>query len=114
MVETPDKITLPRSARDGRVQRRIQDHLGLLKRRQLTKVPQKLEEPQIAWQIRFADAPKHPQVGLEQRKETLGSVLVDIPTRIFLLCMIDEVVHVARQRPIATGRVGIQATVHRR
>jgi hypothetical protein len=64
VVQAPDNITLPRSARDGRVQRRIQDHLRLLKRRQLTKVAQDLEERQIAWQSRFADAPKHPQVGL--------------------------------------------------
>ena len=43
MVQAPDKITLPRSARDGRVQRRLQDQLSLLKRRQVTKVAQELK-----------------------------------------------------------------------
>jgi hypothetical protein len=47
MVQAPDKITPPRFARDSRVQRRIQDHLSLLKRRQLTKVAQELKEAHI-------------------------------------------------------------------
>jgi hypothetical protein len=38
MVETPDKITLLDLAGNGRVSRRIQDHLGLLKCCQLMKV----------------------------------------------------------------------------
>src|SRR5215831_10244358 len=33
------------------------------------KVAQKLKEAHIARQIRFADPPKHPQIGLQQRKE---------------------------------------------
>ena len=37
MVQAPDEITLPSPARDSRVQRRLQDHLSLLKRRQVTK-----------------------------------------------------------------------------
>jgi len=40
MVETPDKISLPGLAGNGRVSRSIHDHLGLLKRRQLMKVAQ--------------------------------------------------------------------------
>ena len=68
VVQAPDKITPPRSARDGRIQRRIQDHLSLLKRRQLTKVAEELKEAQITRQVGFADAPKHPQIGLEQGK----------------------------------------------
>src|SRR4029434_8311675 len=44
MVETPDKIPLPGLAGNGWVQRRIQNHLGLLERRQLMKVAQELEE----------------------------------------------------------------------
>jgi hypothetical protein len=35
---------------------------------------------------------------------------MDVTPRVFLLGVIDEVVHVARQRPIAPGRVGIKAT----
>ena len=65
MVQTPDKITPPRSARDSRVQRRIQDALRLLARIELPKVAQELKEAQIARQVGFAEAPKHPQIGLE-------------------------------------------------
>jgi len=42
VVQTPDKITLPGLAGHGRVSRRIQDHLGLLERRELMKVAQEL------------------------------------------------------------------------
>src|SRR5262252_7962847 len=35
VVQAPNKIALSGFARDGRVQRGIQDHFGLLKRRQL-------------------------------------------------------------------------------
>jgi hypothetical protein len=44
VVQTFDKIALSGSAGNGRVQRRIQNHLGLLERRQLMKVAQELEE----------------------------------------------------------------------
>src|ERR671935_2940738 len=37
---------------------------------------------------------------------------MDLPTGIFLLRMIDVLVEVSLQRPIATGRIGIQATTH--
>ena len=47
MVQAPDKIALSGFARDGRVQRGIQDHLSLLKRRQVIKVAQELKEPDI-------------------------------------------------------------------
>ena len=53
MVQAPDKIALSGFARDGRVQRGIQDHLGLLKRRQLRKVAQEVKEPAIPWQVDF-------------------------------------------------------------
>jgi len=65
MVETPDKITLPGLAGNGWVERSIQDHLGLLKGRQLMKVAQELKEAHIPWQVGFDEAPKHPQVRLE-------------------------------------------------
>ena len=65
MVQAPDKITPSGFARDGRVQRGIQDHLGLLERRELMKVAQELKEAQIARQVGFVEAPKHPQIGLE-------------------------------------------------
>ena len=82
MVQTFDKIALSGSARNGRVQRRIQDQLGLLKRGQLVKVAKKLKEPQIARQVGFADTPKHPQVRLEQGKQALRPVLMHLTPRI--------------------------------
>src|SRR4029450_7774995 len=42
-VQAPPTIALSGFARDGRVQRGIQDHLGLLKCRQLIKVAQELK-----------------------------------------------------------------------
>src|SRR5215470_6533548 len=110
MVETPDKITLLGLAGNGWVSRRIQDHLGLLKRRQLMKVAQELKEAHIPWQGGFADPSKHPQIGLQQRKEALRPMLMNIPTGIFLLGVIDKVVHIALERAIAAGRVGIEPT----
>ena len=110
MVETPDKITPPRSARDSRVQRRIQDQLRLLKRRQLTKVAQELEEAQIARQVGFAEAPKHPQIGLEEGEQALCPVLMHVTACIFLLRMVDKVVRIALECAIAAGRVCIEPT----
>jgi hypothetical protein len=66
VVQASDKITRPRSAREGRVQRRIQDALRRLERIELPKVAKELKEAQVARQGRLADASKHPQVGLEQ------------------------------------------------
>ena len=108
MVQTLDKIALSGSAGNGRVQRRIHNHLGLLERRQVIKVAQELEESHLPWQMRFAEAPKHPQVRLEQRKETLGSVLVDVSTRIFLLRVVHRVMRIARDQPVAAGRVRVE------
>ena len=110
MVQTFDKIALSGSAGNGWVQRRIHNHLGLLERRQLMKVAQELEESHIPRQIRFADASNHAQVGLQQGKEALRSVLMHITTGIFLLRVVDILVEVARERPIAAGRVGVQPT----
>src|SRR4029453_13934785 len=110
MVETPDKITLPGLAGNGRVQRSIQDHLRLLKRRQLMKVAQELKEAHIPWQGGFADTPKHPQIGLQQRKEALRSILMDVTAFIFLLRVIDIVMPIALERPMAAGGIGIEPT----
>src|SRR6266702_6493446 len=74
------------------------------------KVAQELEESHIPRQIRFADASKHSQVGLEQGKQALGSILVHFPTRVFLLGVIDIRMEVSLQRPIATRRVRIEST----
>jgi len=59
VVQAPDKITLPRSARDGRVQRRIQDPRSLLERCQVTKVAQELKAAYVAREVDLAEAPKH-------------------------------------------------------
>ena len=88
----------------------MQDEFGLLKRRQLVKVVQELKEPQIPWQVRFADATKYPQVRLQQRKQALCPVFVYVPPRVFLLGVIDEVMRIALERPIAAGRVRIELT----
>ena len=107
MVQVPDKIALSGFVRDGRIQRGIQDHLGLLKRRQPVKVAQELKEPDIPWQVGFAHTTKDPQVRLEQGEQTLRPILVDVPTRVFLLGMIDKVVGIALERPIAAGGIRI-------
>jgi hypothetical protein len=65
VVQSFDKIALSGPARNGWVQRRMQDQLGLLKRCQLTIIPQKLKESHVPWQVRFADAPKYPQIRLQ-------------------------------------------------
>src|SRR5215831_12715752 len=74
------------------------------------KVAQELKEAYIPRQVGFAEPPKHPQIGLQQRKEALRPILLHVPTRILLLRMIDELVDVARQRSITAGRVCIEPT----
>ena len=66
------------------------------------KVPEELEKAQIPWQVHFAETAKHPQIGLEQGKQTLRSILVHLAAGLFLLGVIDEFVHVTLQGPIAT------------
>jgi hypothetical protein len=115
VVPAPDKILLLGPTRNGRVSRGIPDQLGLLKRRQLTIVAQKLTEPEVSGQVHFADATKHPQVRLEQREQALRPVLMHVATGILLLRMVDERMRISCQGPIAAGRVGIESTprVHR-
>src|SRR5215831_12382692 len=74
------------------------------------KVAQELKETQIARQVGFAEAPKHPQIRLEYGEQTLCPVLMHVTARIFLLRMVDKVVRIALQRAIAAGRVGIETT----
>src|SRR5215813_7763415 len=73
-------------------------------------MPQKLKEPDVTRQVGCADTTKHPQVRLEHGKQTLGSLLMSLPACILLLSMINELVYVARQRPITAGRVRIEPT----
>jgi len=44
----------------------------------LAKVPQELKESDMPWQVAFTDTTKHSQVGFEQRKQALGSILVHV------------------------------------
>jgi hypothetical protein len=81
----------------------LQDQLRLLECVLVPNVPQELKKPEVPWQVDLADATKHPQVGLEQGKQAFSPILMDLTTRIFLLRMIHELVHVALQRPIAAG-----------
>src|SRR5207244_6940044 len=68
------------------------------------------KEAHIARQVGFAEASKDPQVWLEQGKQTLGPIFMDLPACILLLRMIDIVMHIALQGPIAAGRVRVQPT----
>ena len=45
-------------------------------------------EPDVPRQVELADTAKHAQVGLEQREQTLGPILVHVPTCVFLLRVI--------------------------
>src|SRR5262247_798120 len=110
MVQASDQLSLSGSACNSRVEGRIQDHLGLLTCVVLTKVPQELKEAHIAWQVGFAEASKDPQVRLEQGEQTLRPILVHVTPGVLFPGVIDELVHVALHRPIAAGRVGIEAT----
>src|SRR5262249_44910757 len=67
-------------------------------------------EAHISWEVVLADTPKDPQVGFEQGKQALGAILVHVTTGVFLLRMIDELVQIALQRPIAAGGVGVEPT----
>src|SRR5215475_11208154 len=71
---------------------------------------QELKEAHVAWKVGFAEAPKDPQVGLEQGEQTLRPILVHVPTSVFLLRMIDKLVPITLQRLVATRRVGIEPT----
>ena len=64
MIQTRDKITLSGPARNGWVQHRIQDHLGLLKRRQLTIVAQELRESHVPGAQTWPRSPLH-QLGVK-------------------------------------------------
>jgi hypothetical protein len=46
----------------------MQEQRSLLECILVTKVPEELKEAHISWQVALTDAPKHPQVGLKQRK----------------------------------------------
>ena len=74
------------------------------------KVAQKLKEPDVPRQVELADPPKHAQVGLEQREQTLGPILVHVPTGVFLLRVMHCVMLIARDQPVAAGRVRIELT----
>ena len=76
----------------------------------MPKVPQELKEAHVARKVGFAEAPKHPQVGLEQGKQTLRSVLVHVSPGILFLRVIHERVQVALQGSIAARRVGVEPT----
>ena len=110
MVKALHKFSLPGSAGNGWIARGLHDQLRLLECIPLTHVPQELKEPEVSWQIEFADATKHPTVRLEQGEQALRPILVPLPTRIFLLRMLDEFMAVSLHRAITAGGVGIEPT----
>jgi hypothetical protein len=71
VVQTFDKIALSGSAGNGRVERRIQNQLGLLECIVLTKVAQELKEPNVPRKVELADTTKHAQIRLEQGEQAL-------------------------------------------
>src|SRR5919108_4319149 len=110
MVQVLHKFTPPGPGGHGRVSRCPQDQLRLSEGILLTNVAQELKELDVPWEVELADTPKDPQVGFEQGQQALGSILVHVTTGIFLLRMIDELVEIALQRPIAAGGVGVEPT----
>jgi hypothetical protein len=59
-----------------------------------------LKKADVSWQVGFAKTPKHLQIGFEQGKQALGSILMHVTVRIFLLSMTDIIMHIALQRAI--------------
>jgi hypothetical protein len=59
VIKTRDKFPLLGPPSNGRIECRLQDQFGLLARIQVTKVPEKLKESDIPWQVKLADAAKH-------------------------------------------------------
>jgi hypothetical protein len=59
VIKTPDEFSLFSPPGNGRIECRLQDQFGLLERIQVTKVPEKLKESDIPWQVTLADAAKH-------------------------------------------------------
>jgi hypothetical protein len=78
------------------------------------KVVQELKESDVSRQDAFTHAAKHAQIRLEQRKEAFRAILVHVPTCILLLRVIDQLMHVVFQRPIAAARVGVEPTTRLR
>src|SRR5262249_3148521 len=110
VIKTRDKFPLFGPLGNCGVQGRLQDQFGLLERSQLPKVPEELKESDIPRQVQLAEATEHAQIGLEQRKQALRPIFVDIPARVFLLGMVDKVMHVAFERSIAARGVCVQPT----
>ena len=110
MIKTLDKFPLFGPLGNRGVQGRLQDQFGLLKRIQLPKVPEELKESDVPRQVILAEATEHAQIGLEQRKQALRPIFVDIPARVFLLGMVDKVMHVAFERSIAARGVRVEPT----
>ena len=105
MIEPPDKITFPGLASQGRVSRRLQDHLGLLNRRPLRQGAPERQEAQRARQGGGAEAPQHPQIRLEYGAQTLYPVRMPVTARLFFLRMVDKVVRLALQRALLAAAV---------
>src|SRR5215471_6036084 len=67
-------------------------------------------EPDVPWQGELAHTTEHTQIRLEQGEQALRAIFMHLTPCVFLLRMIDGLVLVARQRPIATGRVRVELT----
>jgi hypothetical protein len=59
-----------------------------------TKVPQALQAPDIPCQVALTHTTKSPEVQLEPGEQTRGSILGYVTTCVFLLRVMDELVHI--------------------
>src|SRR6266508_1501584 len=110
MVKALHPFSPPGATANGWIYRCWQDQLRLLECVRVPNVPQALKEPEIPWHVDLADATTHPQVGIEPGEQALGSMLVHVTTRLFLLRMMDERVPVALQCSRAASGVRIEPT----
>src|SRR5262245_60342558 len=112
MVKTREKLSLSGSAGTGWLSCRLSDQFGLLARIPFTNVPEKWKAPDIPWQVGFAETTKHPQIGLQEGKQALGSLIMHLSAGVLFLRIIDVLVERALQGPIAARRVRIEPTAH--
>jgi hypothetical protein len=79
MAQSLDKFSSPGLTCKSGVERRPYNQLGLFEGILISKVLEELKEAHIARQVGLADASKDPQVRLEQGKQTLGPIFMDLP-----------------------------------
>jgi hypothetical protein len=110
MIPIVDIFSPLGSRGDGWVSCGRQDHLGLCARIPVPSVPQERKEAPISREVALTDALNAPEVRLEEGAETFGPMRMHLATSIGFLRVIDDLMHVALQRSIAAGGVGVELT----